>query len=83
MRSHGIVFSENQFYELGGVPTEQIIRLLSAQQNVAVDVELASRQKEEAFLVHLEKVRPVEPIFTDRLRESRGATDGGCFGIMP
>jgi beta-phosphoglucomutase-like phosphatase (HAD superfamily) len=62
MQKHGIEFSEDRFYELGGVPTLQIIELLSQEQGVDVDLQLAAEDKEQGFLQKIAQVHPVEPI---------------------
>lgn len=60
---HGIPFPETRFYELGGVPTAQIIRILSAEYGVPVtDVDAMVREKEAAFLANLHVVRPLEAV---------------------
>jgi len=60
---YGIPFTEKRFYELGGVPTAQIVHILSAECGVPVaDVERMTHEKESAFLIHLHAVRPVEPV---------------------
>lgn len=61
LNRHGIPFPETRFYELGGVPTAQIIRILSAEYGVPVsDVDAMVREKEAAFLANLHAVRPLE-----------------------
>lgn len=61
---HGIPFPEPRFYELGGVPTAKIIRILSAETGVPVrDVDAMVRDKEETFLTMLGEVRPVGPVY--------------------
>jgi beta-phosphoglucomutase family hydrolase len=60
---HGIPFPEARFYELGGVPTAQIIRILSAESGVPVtDVDAMVHEKEAAFLANLHMVRPLEAV---------------------
>ncbi len=60
---HGIPFSERRFYELGGVPTAQIIRILSAETGVTVtDVNAMVEEKESAFLAYIHAVRPLEAV---------------------
>lgn len=60
---HGIPFPEPRFYELGGVPTAQIIRILCAESGVPVtDVDAMVREKETAFLANLHAVRPLEAV---------------------
>jgi HAD superfamily hydrolase (TIGR01509 family) len=60
---HGIPFPEARFYALGGVPTAQIIRILSAECGVPVaDVDAMVAEKESLFLAHLHAVRPLEAV---------------------
>lgn len=61
---YGIPFSERRFYQLGGMPTSKIIRLLAEESGVAVqDVDRMVVEKEEAFLEFLHEVRPVEVVY--------------------
>lgn len=62
MASHGIDFSEDKFYSLGGMPTEQIIALLSREQNVDVDPVTAGRQKEHAFQDLIDELQPMNQV---------------------
>lgn len=81
MTAHGIEFAEDVFYAWGGKPTEQIIEELSAQQNVAVDVDVASAEKERAFLSLVEqldaKTEVVELMSAIRQHVAVGVASGG------
>ena len=60
---HGVPFTEARFYQLGGMPTERIIRLLSAETGVPVaDVAAMVHEKESAFLAELPGVTRVAPV---------------------
>jgi HAD superfamily hydrolase (TIGR01509 family) len=60
---YGIPFTEKRFYELGGVPTLQIISILSRESGVPVTaVESMVHEKESAFLANLHAVRPLEAV---------------------
>ena len=60
----GISFSEERFYQLGGMPTSKIIQLLAAETGVPVqDVEALVEQKENHFLTLLHEVQPIPPVF--------------------
>jgi beta-phosphoglucomutase family hydrolase len=60
---HGITFTERRFYELGGMPTSRIIRLLSQESGVPVpDVDALVHVKEQAFLQFLHEVQPVQEV---------------------
>ncbi|HJZ55774.1 MAG TPA: HAD family phosphatase [Gemmataceae bacterium] len=61
---YGIPFSQKRFYELGGVPTAQIIHILSRESGVPVnDVDEMVHEKESAFLANLHAVRPVARVY--------------------
>ena len=60
---HGIPFTESRFYELGGVPTAQIIRILSAETGVVVtDVDAMVVEKETEFLASIHAIEPLEAV---------------------
>jgi beta-phosphoglucomutase family hydrolase len=60
---HGIPFPETRFYELGGVPTAQIIRILSKEYGVPVsDVDAMVIEKETAFLENMHAVKPMHKV---------------------
>lgn len=60
----GIPFPETRFYQLGGMPTARIIRLLAEEHAVTVaDVDAMVWEKEAAFLELLVEVQPIEPVF--------------------
>jgi beta-phosphoglucomutase family hydrolase len=60
---HGIPFPETRFYELGGVPTAQIIRILSKEYGVPVsDVNAMVIEKETAFLENMHAVKPMPKV---------------------
>ena len=62
MDAHGIKFDRTKFYELGGMPTDKIIRLLSQEAGKSVDIETASAQKEQSFLTLLDQVGPLQAV---------------------
>jgi beta-phosphoglucomutase-like phosphatase (HAD superfamily) len=59
---HGLAFNEERFYALGGVPSREIVRLLSDEQGLDVDPFDAARQKEEAYLPLIAQVEPINAI---------------------
>lgn len=58
-RRHGLVFPEERFYALGGVPSRHILEMLSAEQGVALDPLAVSHEKENEYLPLLPTVRAV------------------------
>ncbi len=60
-----IPLPEARFYQLGGVPTAKIVRILSAEYGVPLtdaEVEGITAEKEAGFLAHLDAVGPVEAV---------------------
>jgi beta-phosphoglucomutase family hydrolase len=59
----GDSFPEELFYESGGKPTVQILRMLRDEHGLKVDdVEKAAERKEGYFLEMLPEVKPIEPV---------------------
>lgn len=71
MTRYGIEFPESRFYELAGMPTDRIIRLLSNEQCVPVEVAKLAREKEAAFLELIHLLRPID-IIVDVAVQFRG-----------
>jgi HAD superfamily hydrolase (TIGR01509 family) len=59
---HGLSFSEDRFYSLGGRPTRDIIATLAREAGLDIDVDAAAVMKEEAFLTQVKSVEPVDPV---------------------
>lgn len=59
---HGLHFPEERFYSYGGVPTRDILKLLSEEQGIAIDPLAVSREKEEVYLPLMHRVTPVEVV---------------------
>jgi beta-phosphoglucomutase-like phosphatase (HAD superfamily) len=55
-------FPEDRFYSLGGVPSRDILKMLSAEQNRPLDPQVASNEKEAAYLPFLSQVREIEAV---------------------
>ena len=61
LAEHGIAFSEQRFYALGGMPSDRIIALLSEETGVPVtDVEAMVNRKEDLYLEVIDAIRRVE-----------------------
>ena len=59
---HGIEFPEERFYALGGVPSRDILKLLSEEQGLDIDPLAVAREKEHAYLVMMSQVGPVPEV---------------------
>ena len=68
---HGIEFSEDRFYALGGMPTDKIIALLGVEQGMALDHVALAREKEDDFLRSLHLITAIEPV-VEIVREYHG-----------
>jgi beta-phosphoglucomutase family hydrolase len=62
VKRYDLVFSEERFYQLGGVPSRDILRMLGAEQNRPLDPLAASKEKEAAYIKFLGEVRAIEPV---------------------
>ena len=56
-RRHQLDFPEQRFYSLGGVPSRDIVKLLSAEQGRRVDPLAVSKEKENAYVAFLPELR--------------------------
>jgi len=61
-KRHGIVFPEERFYALGGVPSVKILRMLKDEQGLDMDPVAVSREKEEAYIPLMPEAKLIEPI---------------------
>ncbi|MGD0539734.1 MAG: HAD-IA family hydrolase [Verrucomicrobiota bacterium] len=59
---HGFNFPEDRFYALGGVPSRDIARVLSAEQGLELDHLAIAREKEMAYLPLIQQVEPINVI---------------------
>ncbi|HOB98502.1 MAG TPA: beta-phosphoglucomutase family hydrolase [Verrucomicrobiota bacterium] len=58
----GFAITEQRFYALGGVPSIEIIRMLTREQNLALDLRAVAHDKEESYLRLLDEVKPVPEV---------------------
>ncbi|HEX3797973.1 MAG TPA: HAD-IA family hydrolase [Verrucomicrobiae bacterium] len=68
---HRLHFPEDRFYSLGGVPSRDILKMLSQEQGVPVDNLAVAHEKEEEYLTMLAQVEPIH-IVVDVARENFG-----------
>ncbi len=59
---HRLHFPEERFYELGGVPTRDILKMLAQEQGLPIDHLAVAREKENAYLPLLRQVEPVNVV---------------------
>jgi len=61
---HGVHFTEERFYQLGGVPSRHILAMLKEEQGLGIDPLVVAKEKEAAYLETLHQVGPIEEIVT-------------------
>jgi len=59
---HGLHFPEDRFYSFGGVPTRDILKMLSEEQGIALDPLAVSHEKEAVYLPLMNRVTPIEVV---------------------
>lgn len=70
-QKHGIHFEEKRFYELGGVGSIQIFKMLLTEQGLPGDPVALSKEKESGFLPFAAQARGIEPVVAIA-RDNRG-----------
>ncbi|MGV3773595.1 MAG: HAD family hydrolase [Verrucomicrobiales bacterium] len=58
-KKHGLHFPEDRFYSLGGVPSRDILKMLSVEQGIPLDHLAVAHEKENAYLPFLTQVKPI------------------------
>src|SRR5512137_576074 len=61
-RRHGLSLPEDRFYSLGGVPSRDILRMLSIEQGVPLDAMAVAREKETEYLPLIAQVEPINTV---------------------
>jgi beta-phosphoglucomutase-like phosphatase (HAD superfamily) len=61
-RRYDLSFPEDRFYALGGVPSRDILKMLSEEQKRPLDPTTASREKEAEYLPLLPRVREIQAV---------------------
>ena len=55
-------FPQDRFYELGGVPSRDILKMLAEEQGVTLDHIQAAHEKENAYLPLMSEVEPIHAV---------------------
>jgi beta-phosphoglucomutase-like phosphatase (HAD superfamily) len=61
-RRHRLHLPQGRFYALGGVPTRDILKMLSHEQGVPIDHIAVAHEKEAEYLPLIEQVEPVNAV---------------------
>lgn len=59
---HNLHFPEDRFYSLGGVPSRDILKMLSEEQGRPLDHIAVAHEKEEAYLPFMGEVEPIHAV---------------------
>lgn len=59
---HGFSFPEDRFYSLGGVPSRDILKVLSVEQDLPLDPLAVAREKEAEYLPLIAQVEPINTV---------------------
>jgi len=59
---HRFRFPQSRFYELGGVPSRDILKLLSTEQGIGLDPLAVAREKEAEYLPLIAQVEPINTV---------------------
>ena len=70
-RRHGFLFPMDRFYALGGVPSRDIVRMLSTEQGLTLDTLAVARDKESEYIPLIAQAGPIE-IVVRIARENHG-----------
>jgi len=59
---HQLHFPQDRFYALGGVPSRDILKMLSQEQGIALDHLAVAHEKETAYLPLIAQVEPINAV---------------------
>jgi beta-phosphoglucomutase-like phosphatase (HAD superfamily) len=68
---HKLHLPEQRFYELGGVPSRDILKMLGQEQGIAIDHLAVAREKEAEYLPLVPQVEPIKVVVAI-VRENHG-----------
>lgn len=61
-KRYGLHFPEDRFYSLGGVPSRDILKMLSIEQNVPLNHFSVAKEKEAEYLPLMSQVEPINSV---------------------
>ena len=59
---YGLNFPQERFYALGGVPSRDIVKMLSVEQGLSLDYLAVAREKEAEYLPLIAQIEPVNVV---------------------
>ena len=67
--AHGIEFTEQRFYAMGGMPSDKIVATMGAEHGKRLDADEVAHEKETNFVELLHQVPPLEAVVQIAKRE--------------
>ena len=61
-RRHRFSFTQDRFYSLGGIPSRDILKVLTAEQGLPFDPLAVAREKEAEYLPLIAQVEPINTV---------------------
>ena len=61
-RRHGVDFTEDRFYALGGVPSRDILKMLRVEQQLSIDPLAVALEKEDEYVKLMAGVGPIHEV---------------------
>ena len=61
-KRHRLAFTLDRFYSLGGIPSREILKVLSAEQGIPLDPLAVAREKEAEYLPLIAQVEPINTV---------------------
>jgi beta-phosphoglucomutase family hydrolase len=68
---HNLHFPEDRFYSFGGVPSRDILKLLSTEQGRSLDHIAVAHEKEETYMQTLPQIEPIH-VVVEIAKENHG-----------
>lgn len=59
---HSLYFPEERFYSLGGVPSQDILKMLADEQGRSIDHVALAHEKESVYLPLMAQVKPIQAV---------------------
>src|SRR2546430_3844131 len=86
MARHRLKFQEERFYALGGVPSRDILKMLSREQGITLDHLAVATEKEVEYLPLIAQVEPINTV-VGIARENHGkiplaVASGGTLRVI-
>lgn len=68
---HGVVLTEERFYQLAGIPSYKIVGILAQEKGLSLDATAIAKHKERGFLDRIDELTEISGV-TKLVRENHG-----------